>query len=175
MTSTCSPMASLSAASSRQMPHRSGHPGCGRWPLAVMKIEHPPTAMRRRARKQWRHSRRAGGGSDELARPRCLAVLGLQSSGAWPVLCAGGPTWKSGSNLRGKRRARCVTRRSMTKARSQAGAKIGTLCVRKSTFERAAEPNPSAQFSQSRPIYPVRRGRGISFQRLGRRHRVLGS
>src|SRR6516164_2052392 len=40
--------------------------GCGRWPLAIMRIARQRTDTSRRARPRWQHSRRAGGGSSAV-------------------------------------------------------------------------------------------------------------
>jgi hypothetical protein len=61
-TTTCSPMASLSAASYAQPQRRSERHGCGRSPLGIMRIARRRTATRRRARQRWLRSSRAGGG-----------------------------------------------------------------------------------------------------------------
>jgi putative ABC transport system substrate-binding protein len=63
MASTCSPMALSSAAFSRCTRHRRVRLGCGRWPLATMRIARRRAATSRRGRPRWRRSRNAGSGS----------------------------------------------------------------------------------------------------------------
>src|SRR6478609_7406428 len=64
-TMTCLPMALSSAVSSRSMRHRWERRGCGHSSSRTMKAARQHTAMLRRARPQWRHSPKAGGGNKQ--------------------------------------------------------------------------------------------------------------
>jgi hypothetical protein len=73
---TCWRTASWSAASSASMQSgRRAAPGCGR-AATTATSNGRPTAMSRRARPRWRHSRRAGDASNALANRGGVEVLG---------------------------------------------------------------------------------------------------
>ena len=54
----------IEALMTRERPRPAGRHGCGHWLTATTKIGRQRTAMRRRAMRRWRRSRKAGEGNE---------------------------------------------------------------------------------------------------------------
>src|SRR5262249_4056967 len=71
----CWRTASLSVVSLSPSLRPQECPGCGRWHSGTMRVVTRRAAMLRRARPRWRHSQRAGGGSEGHVRFRGKADI----------------------------------------------------------------------------------------------------